>query len=63
MLKRLLEPLVKPSARELAQRELDDARRSLLEAQAAQEYASAMCQYHRNRIQRLTAFVQEGGAA
>lgn len=45
---------MKPSARELAQRELDEAQRELLAAQSAQEYAAALVRYHQVRIERLT---------
>lgn len=38
---------------ELMQRELDQARRGLLEAQTARDYASAMVIYHETRIDRL----------
>ena len=34
-------------------RELDQARRGLLEAQTARDYASAMVIYHETRIDRL----------
>jgi len=40
---------------ELMQRELDQARRALLEAHSAREYAEAMVTYHQNRIERLKA--------
>ncbi len=43
----------KITTEELAARELDQARRSLLEAQTAREYAQAMVQYHEQRIDRL----------
>jgi hypothetical protein len=36
-------------------RELDNARRSLLEAQSARDYANAMVLYHETRIDRLRA--------
>lgn len=36
-------------------RELDDARRSLLEAQTARDYANSMVMYHETRIDRLRA--------
>ncbi len=48
---------VTPSAEVLAVGELDDAKRSLLEAQSNREYADAMCKYHDARIKRLTAYV------
>lgn len=46
-----------PSAEAIAIKELDDARRSLLEAQSAKEYAESMCQYHDSRIRRLSAYL------
>tara|TARA_R110000868_G_scaffold167872_1_gene402365 strand:+ start:976 stop:1128 length:153 start_codon:yes stop_codon:yes gene_type:complete len=36
-------------------RELDNARRGLLEAQSARDYATAMVAYHETRIDRLRA--------
>ena len=36
-------------------KELDDARRSLLEAQTARDYANSMVLYHETRIDRLRA--------
>jgi hypothetical protein len=46
-----------PSAEVLALRELEDAKRSLLEAQTAREYADSMCKYHEARIKRLTTYL------
>lgn len=46
-----------PSAEALALRELEDAKRRLLDAQSAREYAEAMCKYHDVRIKRLTAYL------
>lgn len=43
------------SRAELMQGELDQAHRSLLEAQTSREYADSMCVYHQARIKRLTA--------
>lgn len=42
-----------PSPYEIASRELDEARRALLAAQTAQEYATAMVRYNTDRIKRL----------
>lgn len=50
-----------PSAEVLAQRELAEAKRRLLEAQSAAEYANAMVQYHSKRIERLTSSFQREG--
>ncbi len=51
-----------PSPDELAARELDAAKRALLQAQSAQEYARSMVIYNQQRIQRLRAYLadQEG---
>ena len=46
-----------PSAEVLALRELENAKRSLLEAQSTREYADSMCKYHETRIKRLTAYL------
>lgn len=51
-----------PSVEELAVRELQDARRKLLEAQSGRDYAEAMCAYHAARIERLDAQVNGGVA-
>ena len=52
---RLLNPFRTPSPEELIARELDQARRGLLEAQTARDYANAMVIYHETRIDRLRA--------
>ena len=56
------------SADELMQRELDEARRSLLEALSSRDHAEASVAYHENRISRLRqmlaqepAFITVGG--
>ena len=46
-----------PSAEVLALRELEEAKRRLLEAQSGREYAASMCKYHEDRINRLTRFL------
>lgn len=46
-----------PSAEVLALRELEDAKRRLLEAQTAREYADSMCKYREAQIKRLTAYL------
>ena len=53
MIKDLVETFRKPSALQLAQRELEDAQRQLLQAQTAQEWASSQVVYHTARIKRL----------
>lgn len=46
-----------PSALELATAELEEAKRELLNAQSATEYAARLSAYHGDRIKRLTAYV------
>jgi hypothetical protein len=52
---RLINPFRTPSPEELIARELDQARRGLLEAQTGRDYANAMVLYHETRIDRLRA--------
>ena len=47
-----------PSADVLAARELDDARRELLEAQTALDYARSIVDYNTQRIRRLELRMQ-----
>lgn len=51
-----------PSAEVLALKELEEAERSLLEAQTSQEYSKRMAEYHNDRIKRLTAYLHLGVA-
>ena len=46
-----------PSAEVIALRELEDAKRKLLDAQSGREYADSMCKYHEARIKRLTTYL------
>ncbi len=46
-----------PSAEVLAMRELEDAKRKLLQAQTAREYADSMCKYREAQIKRLTTYL------
>jgi hypothetical protein len=48
-----------PSAEALALRELEEAKRSLLETQSAREYADSMCKYRESQIKRLTAYLHK----
>ena len=48
-----------PSAETIALRELEEAKRQLLEAQSGREYADSMCKYHEARIKRLTAYLHK----
>jgi hypothetical protein len=47
----------RPSAEVLALKELEDSKRSLLEAQTAREYADSMCKYREAQIKRLTTYL------
>ena len=46
-----------PSPELLAARELEEAKRELLRAQSAMEYATQIVAYHQARIARLSAIV------
>ncbi len=59
MLRQLKETFRRPSAETLALRELEDAKRSLLEALSGMEYAKRMAEYHNDRIKRLTTYLKE----
>lgn len=48
-----------PSPETLALRELEESRRELLAAHTQQEYALKMCEFHKNKIKRLTAFLKD----
>ena len=58
-MKQLLTALFRPrSAEELAAQELASARRELLAAQSAEEYAHSMAVYHQRRIARLERYLR-----
>lgn len=48
-----------PTAEAMALRELEDAKRRLLEAQTAREYADSMCKYREAQIKRLTTYLHK----
>lgn len=50
-----------PTAEQLAQRELDEAKRELLKAQSARDYAEAICAYNTERIGRLSRHIAASG--
>ena len=54
---KLYNPFKVPSATHLAVQELEAAKRELLQALSAQEYASALVQYNTDRVRRLSATV------
>ena len=47
-----------PSAEALALRELEEAKRKLLEAQTGREYADSMCKFREAQIKRLTNYIK-----
>jgi predicted outer membrane protein len=49
-----------PTAQEMVAEELEQARRELLKAHSAEEYARSMAQYHQERITRLTNIIEYG---
>lgn len=51
----ILEMFRPPSAKELAQRELEDAQRDLLRSQTALDGACASVSYNQSRVKRLSA--------
>ncbi len=54
----LINILRRPAPATLMATELDDARRALLEAQSARDYANAMVAYHETRIDRLRSMLE-----
>jgi hypothetical protein len=57
LLARLTNSFRMPTADLMAVRELEEAKRELLQMQTAQDYAKSMCAYHAERVKRLTAYV------
>lgn len=67
-MKLLLELFRKPSTEELIAREIDDARRALLQAMTGRDYAAAIVAYHEQRLDRLRSMSEsqsmtEGGTS
>ena len=60
MLKDLIETFRKPSAEVLAQRELEDAKRQLLQEQTLAEHYTARVRFQRERIVRLANMLNHG---
>jgi hypothetical protein len=57
MFKELVEMFRKPSVLVVAQRELEDAQRGLLEAQSQQEYSRRIAEYQADRVKRLRVYL------
>lgn len=53
----ILEMFRPPSAKQLAQRELEDAQRELLRSQSALDGACASVSYNQARVKRLTSIL------
>lgn len=51
----------KPTAMEIAVRDLDEHRRMLLAEHARAEYSAKIVEYHNAAIKRLSAYVGNGG--
>jgi hypothetical protein len=47
-----------PSAEVLAIKELEEAKRKLLDAQTSREYADSMVKFREAQIKRLTAYIK-----
>lgn len=58
-MKDILETFKKPSAEILAQRELEDNKRSLLETERNREYYTQLATFYRNRINHLKVTLQK----
>lgn len=58
MFKKLKQLFDAPSAEVIAIRELEEAKRGLLDAQTGREYANAMCAYYESKIKRLSNYVE-----
>lgn len=58
MFKKLKQLFEAPSAEVIAIRELEEAKRGLLDAQTGREYANAMCSYYESKIKRLSNYVE-----
>jgi hypothetical protein len=50
-----------PSARVLAIKELEDAKRKLLEMESTFDYAQSMCSYYKIKINRLSLYIRKEG--
>jgi hypothetical protein len=58
MIEQLKKLWTTPSAEAIALRELEDAKRQLLESQTTREYAESMCKFREQQIKRLTAYIK-----
>ena len=58
MIEQLKKLWTTPSAEAIALRELEDAKRKLLDSQTAREYAESMVKFREQQIKRLTAYIK-----
>ena len=58
MIEQLKKLWTTPSAEVLELRELEDAKRKLLESQTTREYADSMVKFREQQIKRLTAYLK-----
>lgn len=58
-MKKLMDLFRIPSAKELAQRQLQEAERALLDMHSQAEHATKMTEYYQGVVNRLTSYVQE----
>lgn len=58
MIEQLRKLWTTPSAEAIALRELEDAKRKLLDSQTAREYAESMVKFREQQIKRLTAYIK-----
>lgn len=63
MIKFLFSAFFTPSAETVARRELEEAERTLLQAQSSAEYAAQIVVYHRARVERLKRYVHQAEQA
>lgn len=60
MIRDFIETFRKPSAEQLAQRELEEAKRELLTQQTLAEHHAYQVRFQRDRIARLTKMLNDG---
>lgn len=61
MITSLVNLFVVPSARSVAEKELEDAKRRMLQHQSASHYHQKMAEHHQDTILRLNRFIQNEG--
>ena len=59
MIKHIRNVLRSPSAEAIALRELESAKRELLQMYDTQEYAAKMVEFYQGKVRRLTAYIKK----